>query len=72
MEMFDEICVVRLVPDDEQVAELEFAEAQEQFCQTSCTSVCRLMKEASTHPDVAVPPLTGNLPQQSSAAGAAQ
>lgn len=72
MEMFDEIRVVRLVPDDEQVAELEFAEAQEQFCQASCTSVCRLLKEASTNPDVAVPALTGNTPEHASAAGAAE
>ena len=38
----------------------------------SRASVCRLMKEASTNPDVAVPALAGNMPEQSSAAGAAQ
>jgi DNA invertase Pin-like site-specific DNA recombinase len=38
----------------------------------SRASVCRLMKEATSSPDVPVPALTGNMPEQSSAAGAAQ
>jgi DNA invertase Pin-like site-specific DNA recombinase len=33
----------------------------------SRASVCRLMKEASTNPDVAVPALAGSLPEQASA-----
>jgi DNA invertase Pin-like site-specific DNA recombinase len=37
----------------------------------SRASVCRLMKEASTNPDVAVPALAGNMPEQTSAAGGA-
>jgi DNA invertase Pin-like site-specific DNA recombinase len=36
----------------------------------SRASVCRLMKEASSNPDV--PALAGNMPEQASAAGAAQ
>jgi hypothetical protein len=64
--LFDEVKVVR-ISDEDQLAEIEFAEAQGQFCQASCTSVCRLMKEASTNPDVA-PALAGSLPEQVSAA----
>ena len=37
----------------------------------SRASVCRLMKEASTDPDVPVPAFAGNMPEQASAAGAA-
>jgi hypothetical protein len=38
----------------------------------SRASVCRLMKEASTNPDVAVSAFAENVPSQASAAGAAQ
>jgi hypothetical protein len=38
----------------------------------SRASVCRLMKEASTNPDVAVAALAENMSEQGSAAGAAQ
>jgi len=38
----------------------------------SRASVCRLMKESSAKPDVAVPTLAGNIPEPASAAGAAQ
>jgi DNA invertase Pin-like site-specific DNA recombinase len=38
----------------------------------SRASVCRLMKEASSNPDAPVPALAGNMPEQASAAGAAQ
>jgi hypothetical protein len=38
MEMFDESRVVRnpLISDEDQIAELEFAGAQEKFCEASC------------------------------------
>jgi hypothetical protein len=38
MEMSDEIRVVRnpLISDEDQIAELEFAEAQAKFCEASC------------------------------------
>jgi DNA invertase Pin-like site-specific DNA recombinase len=38
----------------------------------SRASVCRLMKEASTNPDVAAPRLVGDMPEQASAAGDAR
>jgi DNA invertase Pin-like site-specific DNA recombinase len=38
----------------------------------SRASVCRLMKEATSNPDAPVPALAGNMPEQASAAGAAQ
>ena len=38
----------------------------------SRASVCRLMKEAPSNPDAPVPALAGNMPEQASAAGAAQ
>jgi hypothetical protein len=38
----------------------------------SRASVCRLMKEATSNPDAAVPALAGNMPEQASAADAAQ
>lgn len=38
----------------------------------SRASVCRLMKEATSTSDAPVPALAGNMPEQSSAAGAAQ
>jgi hypothetical protein len=38
----------------------------------SRASVCRLMKEACSNPDAPVPALAGNMPEQASAAGAAQ
>jgi hypothetical protein len=38
MEMSNEIRIVRnpLISDEDQIAELEFAEAQEKFCEASC------------------------------------
>jgi len=38
MEMLDDIRVVRnrLISDEDQIADLEFAEAQEKFCEASC------------------------------------
>jgi hypothetical protein len=38
MEMFDEIRVMRnpLISDEQQIEELEFAEAQARFCEASC------------------------------------
>ena len=36
MGLFDEARVVRLIPDEEQIAEIEFKEAQEAFCEASC------------------------------------
>jgi hypothetical protein len=38
MEMFDQVRVVRnpLISDEDQIAELEFAEAQTAFCEASC------------------------------------
>jgi DNA invertase Pin-like site-specific DNA recombinase len=38
----------------------------------SRASVCRLMKEASTDSDASLPAFAGNMPEQASAAGAAQ
>ena len=37
MGVSDEVKVVRLIPDEEQLAEIEFNEAQEAFCEASCT-----------------------------------
>lgn len=37
----------------------------------SRASVCRLMKEGNTNPDVAVPALAGNMPEQANAASGA-
>lgn len=38
MEVFDEIRIVRnpLISDEDQIAELEFGEAQEEFCSAAC------------------------------------
>jgi len=34
--LFDEVKVVRLIPDEQQIEEIEFWEAQEQFCSAAC------------------------------------
>ena len=34
--LFDEVKVVRLIPDEQQLADIEFNEAQEAFCEASC------------------------------------
>jgi hypothetical protein len=34
--LFDEVRVVRLIPDEQQLADIEFNEAQEFFCEASC------------------------------------
>jgi hypothetical protein len=34
--LFDEVKVVRLIPDEQQIAELEFVEAQEAWCAAAC------------------------------------
>lgn len=34
--LFDEVKVVRLIPDEQQLQEIEFNEAQEAFCEASC------------------------------------
>ena len=34
--LFDELKVVRLIPDEQQLDDIEFAEAQEAFCEASC------------------------------------
>ena len=36
MRLLDEVKAVRLIPDEEQLAEIEFKEAQEAFCEASC------------------------------------
>jgi hypothetical protein len=36
MEMFDQLVVTRFITDEEQLAEIEFNEAQEVFCEASC------------------------------------
>lgn len=36
MGLLDELKIVRLIPDEEQLAEIEFNEAQEAFCTASC------------------------------------
>jgi hypothetical protein len=36
MQMFDEFIVTRLKSDEEQIAELEFSDAQTAFCEASC------------------------------------
>ena len=36
MGMLDEVKAVRLIPDEEQLAEIEFNEAQESFCAATC------------------------------------
>lgn len=33
---FEEVKVVRLIPDEQQLADIEFNEAQEAFCKASC------------------------------------
>ena len=34
--LFDGVKVVRLIPDEQQLAEIEFNEAQQAFCEASC------------------------------------
>jgi len=34
--LFDAVKVVRLIPDEQQIEEIEFAEAQEAFCAAAC------------------------------------
>ena len=34
--LFDEVKVVRLISDEQQIEEIEFSEAQEQFCSAAC------------------------------------
>jgi len=34
--LFDEVKVVRLISDEQQLADIEFNEAQEAFCEASC------------------------------------